>query len=461
MNPDKPIYMAYWGKAASEGETPAKHLLTFHLLDVAAVGRVLLSRHPTLLTRLSGLMGVPAGDLEPWLIWLLAHHDIGKFAAAFQRLRPELFADPVADRFRYDTRHDTLGYLLWEEKLLDEVFPNLAGQYELEEAVTTLLRTSAGHHGRPPEIVEWKTTWFRDEDVQAARILSRDLSRHFFGGDAPPALEFGPPGEFARRIAAASWPFAGFAVLCDWIGSNRLWFPFVDEPMPLEQYWERRAIPQAQRALVQAEIVPVLTATDSGFHTLFPGIAAPTELQKAAEMVPLADGPQLFFVEDLTGSGKTEAALTLTGRLLSAGKGEGVYVALPTTATADAMYDRVGAVYRKMFEPGTRPSLVLAHSRRDLSERFRTSVGGDRIEPEAAYGDGEQGAAATCAAWLADNRKKALLAQVGVGTIDQALLATLNVRHQSLRAFGLLGKVLVVDEVHACDAYMNRILEHL
>ena len=461
MNPDNPIYMAYWGKAASEGETPAKHLLVFHLLDVAAVGRVLLSRHPTLLTRLSGLTGVSAGDLAPWLVWLLAHHDFGKFAAAFQRLRPQLFPEPLTDRYRYDTRHDTLGYLLWEEKLLDEVFPDLAGQYELEEAVSVLLRTSAGHHGKPPEVVEWKTSWFRDEDVQAARLLSRDLSRLFFGRDAPPELSCDNPGMFARRIASSSWPLAGFAVLCDWIGSNRLWFPFADEPIPLGRYWEKCALPQAERAVNEAAVVPVPPAEISGFRSLFPEIAAPTGLQEAAETAPLAIGPQLYFIEDLTGSGKTEAALTLTGRLLSAGKGEGIYVALPTTATADAMYDRVGNVYRKLFSHGTRPSLVLAHSRRDLSERFRTSVGGDRIEPEAAYGDGEEGAAATCAAWLADNRKKGLLAQVGVGTIDQALLAALNVRHQSLRAFGLLGKVLLVDEVHACDAYMNRILEHL
>ncbi len=56
------------------------------------------------------------------------------------------------------------------------------------------------------------------------------------------------------------------------------------------------------------------------------------------------------------------------------------------------------------------------------------------------------------AGWLADSRKKALLAEVGVGTIDQGLLAVLPSRHQSLR---LLGKVLIVDEVHACELCRN------
>jgi CRISPR-associated endonuclease/helicase Cas3 len=187
------------------GETPAKDLLVFHLLDVAAVGRVLLSRHPTLLTRLSCLTGVPVGDLAPWLLWLLGHHDFGKFATAFQMLRPDLLDEQYSTRYRYDTRHDTLGYLLWVEELLDDVFPGLTGQFELEDAMLLLLRASAGHHGKPPEIREWRTSWFRDEDVQAARLLSKDLSRLFFSLDAPPLLVCDQPREFAQRIAAASW----------------------------------------------------------------------------------------------------------------------------------------------------------------------------------------------------------------------------------------------------------------
>ena len=82
-------------------------------------------------------------------------------------------------------------------------------------------------------------------------------------------------------------------------------------------------------------------------------------------------------------------------------------------------------------------------------------------ERTANYGDETEPASSRCSAWLADNRKKALLAEVGVGTIDQALMAILPSRHQSLRLLGLLGKLLVVDEVHACDDYMNRLLRSL
>ena len=77
------------------------------------------------------------------------------------------------------------------------------------------------------------------------------------------------------------------------------------------------------------------------------------------------------------------------------------------------------------------------------------------------YGGTEQTGRAQCTAWLADSRKKALLASVGVGTIDQALIGILPARHQSLRLAGLSRSVLVVDEVHACDAYMQRLLQRL
>jgi len=48
-----------------------------------------------------------------------------------------------------------------------------------------------------------------------------------------------------------------------------------------------------------------------------------------------------------------------------------------------------------------------------------------------------------------------------VGTIDQVLLGVLPARHQSLRLLGLIGKVLLVDEVHAFDPYMRQLLETL
>jgi hypothetical protein len=43
-------------------------------------------------------------------------------------------------------------------------------------------------------------------------------------------------------------------------------------------------------------------------------------MQRLAEDVALAEGPQLFVIEDATGSGKTDAAILL--RMIEAGLGE-------------------------------------------------------------------------------------------------------------------------------------------
>ncbi len=111
-------------------------------------------------------------------------------------------------------------------------------------------------------------------------------------------------------------------------------------------------------------------------------------------------------------------------------------------------------------EVASMPSLVLATSRKALVESFAASVvepGQDEKDPSQL----DESATRRCSRWLADHNKRALLAPAGVGTIDQALLSVLCSKHQSLRLLGLWRKVLVVDEVHACDAYMQRTLETL
>jgi CRISPR-associated endonuclease/helicase Cas3 len=111
-------------------------------------------------------------------------------------------------------------------------------------------------------------------------------------------------------------------------------------------------------------------------------------------------------------------------------------------ATANAMFRRTAEIHERLYSCPA--SLTLTHGARDL-----------------VYARDEWNASTTCAAWIADSRKKSLLAQTGVGTIDQALLAVLYARHQSLRLLGLLHKVLIVDEVHAYDHYMNSLLQTL
>lgn len=60
-----------------------------------------------------------------------------------------------------------------------------------------------------------------------------------------------------------------------------------------------------------------------------------------------------------------------------------------------------------------------------------------------------------------DSKKRGILAPFAVGTIDQALMAAMNVKHSMVRAFGLAGKVVILDEVHSYDSYTGTIMNAL
>lgn len=462
-------YWRYLGKACREADKPTEyHLLVYHCLDVAAVGGALLRRDSAMLDDLSELLSLPPEQLERLLLFLLALHDLGKFSAAFQHL-------PVFESFESDLdvasltynasthRHDRLGVYLVDRLFgmnnvdIAEWVGRSVNKRKSTKHLKVLFDGVLGHHGKP--VLGSSSDmpgYFCEENVEDAAAFVADIHR-LFGVSIP--LEQLVNRQWLDNVKIASWLMAGWAVISDWLGSDRYYFPYTLVPMSLATYWDT-AQQQAWTAVEETDLGASVTASEfMGFEAQF-GFS-PTPLQSWAEAVPLSDQPQLFILEDITGSGKTEAALTLVHRLMAEGHAKGFYFGLPTMATSNAMFQRVGRQYRQMFQAGERPpSLVLAHSAREMDDGFRDAVGTSEWA-DKSYDASDDSASIFCNRWLADSRKKALLAPVGVGTIDQVLLGVLPRRHQSLRIFGLHNKVLVIDEVHTADAYMLALLEKL
>jgi CRISPR-associated endonuclease/helicase Cas3 len=459
-----PDYFKYWGKA--DRDDPTKyHLLPYHCLDVAAVGWLLLDPGKTICKELARKLEVTTLWLRDFLVFFLALHDLGKFSRTFQGLRPNLSPGLVKPnpRMPYSVRHDTLGFLLFGRNPSGQ-FVNIFEDSLLLNAIEPWLEIVTGHHGMPPQKTGMVADSFEQEDEEAASQFAKEAMQLFLPEfDHAPLLDNG----LKKRLKMVSWQLAGITVLADWQGSNRGHFDHVKKPIELSRYWNEYALPSATKAIHSMPVKPKIRQFP-GISDLFPFIQHPTPLQEYSLNEPLSDKPQLFILEDVTGAGKTEAALILTHRLLDAGLADGLYVALPTMATANAMYKRLRKVYRRFYDAGEQPSLILAHGARDLSDEFQESVMLPENQPvDLNYSGGDEkkdqelSATAYCNAWLADNRKKALLADVGVGTLDQALLAVLPARHQSLRLLGLSRKVLLVDEVHAYDCYMQKLLDAL
>jgi len=471
MNSEIRSYYKYWGKAdKADGRF---HLLPYHCLDVAAVGRELLRNDERLRRMLTDMTGVVDCIIENWLMLFLTLHDVGKFSEGFQNLRSDLLLKLQGRKSdkTYSVRHDSLGYLIWKKRLWDVVWTEGFLGFDFpenekrswERSFDCFAQAVTGHHGKPPEKKGANSLrlsfnrYFGKIETAASEEFVRDIGKLFKKREMI-QLSFSPK-ELRGSIQRASWILAGIAVLCDWIASG--YYPFHMESMPFEKYWHQYAIPLAKAGIEKAGILPAEANRKASFNVLFPSIKNPTPLQNKAAICHIKRGPQLFILEDMTGSGKTEAALLLTSRLMNEAHGSGVYIALPTMATANAMYDRLSLAYRKLFTDESIPSLVLAHSARHLSGAFRESILAQDAATDTSYDMGEESATATCSSWIADNRKKSLLADVGVGTVDQALLAILPSRHQSLRLLGLSRHILIVDEIHAYDSYTLMLLKNL
>lgn len=452
----------YWGKTAEDG---SYHLLPYHCLDVAAVGNAFLDANPVLLADFSKKLGPPSKTCRSWLLFFLALHDIGKFSTSFQNLKPELLKllQQRNSNKKYTTRHDSLGYFCWDRhlcKIFVEGFSEGLKSKDkrfIEFWFSLWAKWSTGHHGMPPEEgCRELLNYFRQEDLDVI-VEFIDQLVSLFKLEIACDVTTGLKNKVHFR--QLSWFMAGLVTLCDWIGSNVEYFPLNSTKHPLEEYWNT-ACNLAEGAVRAAGIIPATVSPSNSLSGLFPKYAfTATPLQFHCDQTEIPETPQLWILEDVTGSGKTEAALTLAGRIMSKGMGQGCFVALPTMATSNAMYDRMGEVYPKLFKDGEKPSLLLAHGSRHLSEKFQKSFLEFNAGSLTDNGEKELSTSAQCSRWLADSSKKALLADVGVGTVDQILLGILPARHQSLRLLGMQRKVLIIDEVHSYDPYMNRLLE--
>lgn len=405
---------------------PREHPAIWHMLDVAACAELLIDGHRAF----SGL----SPSQRRGLVILVALHDVGKLSQTFRAmLRSQ---GPSA------YRHWTLSDLLLTTQLDPIIGRALGGDgYTRSE----LYAAVSGHHGGPPDRssnrrkIQRRRNAIGTAATKAASVWTSLLLRLLPGGSLA-----GMDPHCARRL---SWALSGLTVASDWVGSNTDWFPPASPDIVPEDYL-KCARTQAKKAVAKAglDTVPVSLGINARTLTQLPHLRP---MQSAAESATLPDGPVLALIEDATGSGKTEAALIFAHRMIASGRARGLFFALPTMATANAMFERMTKAGARLFEAP--PSLTLAHSRAALNEGFRALIGrSDDTTPEAG-----------CTRWLADDRRRSLLAEIGVGTIDQALMGILPTRFATLRLFGLLDRILVVDEAHSYDPYMQRQLEVL
>ena len=450
-----------WGKLHRASDHAVTiHPLVDHMTDVAAVMAQLLHLPAVAraLEKTAGRPLIPADRAR--LAALTFLHDIGKANAGFQgRFWPDA-SDRPAGWHVPACGHGPQGWALFAGAL-HEAGRLLSGlpidQMSLwGDACLPLMHASISHHGRPVSPDGTESIWrpVRDasdviyDPAEAIEVMGRAILAQYpeaFVSDAPPLPD----------APAFTHLFAGLVQLADWLGSDTrdALFPF---SLPGERR-EEIAPGRARHALKTigldvGEAEERRRRTRADFADAF-GVAEPRPMQIAMAAEDLG---QVVVLEAETGSGKTEAALWRFLHLWRVGQVDSLYFALPTRVAATQLHERVQDFVRRVW--GTEAPVVV----RALPGYV--AADGQSYEPLPGFGvlwHDAPGDAEADRRWAAESPKRYLAATVAVGTVDQALLGALQIKHAHLRQAMLARSLLVIDEVHASDAYMTRLSAHL
>ncbi|MFB8382698.1 CRISPR-associated helicase Cas3' [Streptomyces rubiginosohelvolus] len=459
-----------WGK---ESGLSRPYPVVCHLLDTSAVFQELWDAVVGDGTKLAvaGALGLGLAETRSVVSFWAGLHDIGKISPPFQAQVPLLYG-PVRDDPTYvsapgaegerDFRHECASHWSLYSLLAEVGYPT--DERLMHRSVShQIAQLLGGHHGVFGSALKAK---------QARRASDYNPGLGWGGWADQRQVHF---DELRRATGAFAVPrgglpaglavvVAGLVVVADWLASQ---VSVIEPRLPRAEWSGTAAEVDAHWQVAVGSARGVVRAARMGragfsaekFGAMFP--FAPNSLQRdLVEHLPgmvAKDGPGLVLVTAPTGDGKTEAALFAASLLGRAAGARGLYFALPTMATADAMLPRVEA-YAARALSGER-ALMLLHSMAWLS-----SPGGDGAgvskDPADGFISAGRETAVEADGWLR-GAKRGLLAPLGVGTVDQALGAVLPLRYNVLRLLGLSDKVFVLDEAHAYGPWMHQLLVRL
>ncbi len=438
---------ALWAKS---GEDEQGYSLVGHLLDVAAVAHALLEREPPQTLRLYAEdVGLEPGDAKKWIAALAGLHDIGKATPAFQRQwEPgRLVVEAAGLTFSKGDKGTAHG------KLSQKILQDELKIYGLGKRLAAQVADAVGaHHGLRTAKGDLSDNVVPQQDMgnNAWQETRQELLTEFL--KAVEVVQISPPIT-AALTGQGFIRLAGLTSFADWIGSTVDFFPTDRKVENLREHFLDSLL-RARKALnaIGWERREPLAAEPRAFNTIFP--FEPNGLQKQiVNLVEQTREPSLLIVEAPMGEGKTEAAFYAHVTLQRQLGHRGLYVALPTQATGNAMFERTKNLL-STFERDTPPDLQLLHGSSLLNDAYAT------IQIKDVDGVDNTESEVWARTWFT-SKKRALLSENGVGTVDQALLSVLNIKHQFVRLWGLGNRTVVLDEVHAYELYTSKLIERL
>lgn len=414
------------------------------MLDVAATVDAIIDREPiSTRSRLASILGMEWQDARPWILLVIACHDLGKACPGFQCKWENLSGLQVSRSPNTRIDHGYVSQIALTEFLREKGWPE-----DLSELVADTVGCHHGERVSPSKLID-----LEGDRRALGNPVWHDVRHHLFDT----VWDFLQPVMTPVNDSLSGPNFmllAGLTSFADWIGSNEEWFPFgtpedcEDLPKWFQQRRDRADL--ALDAIGWGQRQP-LSLEARTFAQVFNFSPRPLQQAVSDALISL-NGPAVLLVEAPMGEGKTEAAFFAHLEMQRRFGHRGLYVALPTKATGNAMFKRT-LDFLSRQGANRKVDLQLIHGATLLNETFQNL----RI---SGIHDHRTGGEIRAGEWFS-SKKRALLSEYGVGTVDQALLPILPVRHNFVRLWGLANRVVVFDEIHAYDAYTGTLLIHL
>lgn len=315
------------------------------------------------------------------------------------------------------------------------------------------------HHGEPAEAGSIADLTCKKKDIKGYRnfygdeeqnrIVLENIWRETIN-TALRSAELNSVEELSDISIKAQMILSGLLITADWIASNTEYFPLINVDEIGDKRLYQTRIDDALEKLSFPEMwKPENTdLNNSEFKHTF-GFPPYKIQQKIIDIIKNTKEPGLFIFEAPMGCGKTEAALSSSELLAAKCEKNGIFFGMPTQATANGIFPRIINWAEKHSEEYYH-SIQLKHGSAEFNEVFS--------KIQRGIPDEESDSGLIVHSWFCNN-KRACLANFVVATVDQMLMMALKRRHVMLLHLGLSEKVVIIDEVHAYDAYMNRYLE--
>lgn len=488
-----PETASFWAKTGDK-DSPTRGLsLVQHMLDAGSVAARLWDTWlaPGLQKRFSEHLHLSMEDTRSLVCWLAATHDMGKatpeFSGHLDARRDENLAvyrqliEQQDFEFPEDLVTPVSGLRCPHSKYSQSILIHLLTN-NIEgiprEVAETLASISGAHHGTPAEYLansadlsnvilerlspKWHAAWQELYTITLKRFGAssalHQLAQH--GQTIPVSVQF---------------CITGFVIMSDWIASNPDFFPMgtfgsADQEQRARIGWQVLGL--EQRWIAALDTNPDTPAPDlyaSRFGWSNPILRPMQEVVVEAARSMQSGG--MMCIEAPMGQGKTEAGLIAAEFLAQATGRTGVAFATPTQATSNALFDRVtewveyqtNNVAQEHGGPIEPHTMFLGHSKNRFNKSYEALSKADIFDESSTPGRENNrktlrpGTSLARHSWLSGT-KKGLLSSFVVCTIDQVLMTALQARHVMLRHLGLASKVIIIDEVHAYDAYMNQYL---